>query len=122
MPPASLAGGRTLRLRRHTASDELAQRALTALHDSANALRAFARERSLATRIVCAIWKYNLDYAARALLGLAEGARGQYQYSVEIRRTTLHALFLSLNAPHHLSQQEIEAARAEMAKWPPAVP
>lgn len=101
----------------HRASEELRQRALTALHDSGNALRAYTRERSLATRIVCAIWKYDMDYAARALFGLAEAVRGQYQYSEDIRRITLHGVFVSLNATHHLSNQEIENSRAEMAKW-----
>jgi len=99
------------------ASDALRQRALSALHDSGNALRAYARERSLATRVASAVWRYDIDYASRALFRLAEAARGQYQYSDDIRRTTLHAVFVSLNATNHLSAQEIETARTEIARW-----
>jgi hypothetical protein len=98
-------------------SEEYQKRALSELHDAGNLLRAHFRERSLATRIYCRVFGYDLDYAARAMLGLAEATRGQYQISEKARRLTLHALFVALGATHHLSAGEITVARTEMKQW-----
>jgi hypothetical protein len=76
-----------------TSSDGLRDRALKALHDTANALRALSRERSFAVRVWCRLFKYNLAAASLCLFGLAEGRRGQYVSSSEQRRLTLDALF-----------------------------
>jgi hypothetical protein len=101
----------------HSSSDELHRRAFEALRDAGNSLRAHSRERALATRIYCRVFGYELDDAARAMLGLAEAARGQYQYDKGVRRLTLHALFVAFGSTHHLSASEIAAARTEMKKW-----
>jgi hypothetical protein len=98
------------------APDEYQKRALAELRDAGNSLRAHFRERSLATQIYCWIFGYDLDYAARSLLGLAEAARG-YHIGERARRLTLHALFVALGATHHLSAGEIAAAQTEMKQW-----
>jgi hypothetical protein len=98
-------------------SDEYRSRALAALHDAGNSLRAYVRERSLATRIYCWVFRYDLDFAARAVFGLGEAARGEYQIEERTRRLNLHAVFVALGSTHHLSKGEIAAARTEMKKW-----
>lgn len=98
-------------------SDEYRARALAALHDAGNSLRAYVRERSLATRLYCSVLGYDLDFASRAVFGLGEAARGQYRIEERTCRLTLHALFVALGSTHHLSAGEIAAARAEMTKW-----
>jgi hypothetical protein len=92
-------------------SDEYQTRALVALHDAGNSLRAYVRERSLATRLYCWVLRYDLDYAARAVFGLGEAARGEYRIDERVRRLTLHALFVALGSTHHLSAGEIAAPR-----------
>lgn len=99
----------------HQSDDQ--KRAFSELHGAGNTLRAHFRERSLATRIYCWFFGYDLDYAARALLGLAEAARVPYHTDERARRLNLHALFVTLGATHHLTVGEIAAARAEMKKW-----
>jgi hypothetical protein len=98
-------------------SEEYQTRALAALHDAGNSLRAYVRENALATRIYCWGLHYDLDFAARAALGLGEAARGEYKVDEMARRLTLHALFVALGSARHLSAGEIAAARAEMKKW-----
>lgn len=100
-----------------TPSEDYQRRALTALHNAGNSLRAHARERSLATQVYCRVFQYDLDFAARAVLGLGEAVRGEYRIDELARRLTLHALFVALGAVEHLSAGEIAAARAEMKKW-----
>jgi hypothetical protein len=102
-------------LRRPT--DEYQNTALAALRDAGNSLRVYFRERSLATQIYCRLFGYDLDYAARALLGLSEAARVPYLIDERARRLTLHALFVALGSTHHLSAGEIAAAQTEMKKW-----
>jgi hypothetical protein len=94
------------------------QRALSALLDAGNSLRAHFRERSLAAQIYCRVFGYDLDCAARALLGLAEAVRGQHHIDKRARRRLiLHALLVALGATHHLSSAEIAAARTKMKQW-----
>ena len=100
-----------------TPSEEYESRAFAALHDVGNSLRVYARESSLATKIYCRVLRYDLDYAARAVLGLGLAARGEYRIDERARRVTLHALFVALGATHHLSAGEIAAARTEMKQW-----
>jgi hypothetical protein len=99
--------------------DDYVKQAVLSLRDAGNSLRAHFRERSLATRIYCLAFGYDLDYAARCLLGLAEAARtaGSLDVGEKARRLTLHALFVALGATQHLSAGEIAAARTEMKKW-----
>jgi hypothetical protein len=96
-------------------SDELRDTALKSLHDVGNALLAYSRERSIATRLWCWIFRYDLELAARCLFGLAEGARGEYSIPGEQRKNTLNALYVSLGATWHLSRQEIETMNRELA-------
>jgi hypothetical protein len=50
-------------------SEALQLRALSALHDAGNALRAHVRERSVATQIYCRVLRYDLEKApARCLV------------------------------------------------------
>ncbi len=94
------------------------QRALSALLDAGNSLRAHFRERSLAAQIYCRLFGYDLDCAARALLGLAEAVRGQHHINKRARRRLiLHALLVALGATDHLSAREIAAARTEIKQW-----
>jgi hypothetical protein len=96
--------------------DEYQKRALSELSDAGNSLRAHFRERSLSTQIYCWVFGYDLDYAARSLLGLAEAARVPY-INERARRLTLHALLVALGATHHLLPAEIAVARIEMKLW-----
>jgi hypothetical protein len=100
----------------HTSSNGLRDRALKALHDTANALRALSRERSFAVRVWCRLFKYNLEAASLCLFGLAEGPRGEYLVSSERQKLTLDALFVSLGATHHLSPAEVRAAKDAIEK------
>jgi hypothetical protein len=86
-----------------TPSDEYQKRALAALHDVGNSLRAYARESSLAKKLYYRALGYDLDFAARAVLGLGEAARGEYRIDESARRLTLHALFVALGSTHHIS-------------------
>jgi hypothetical protein len=52
-----------------TSSDELRTAALKSLHDVGNALRAYSREASIATRLWRRLMKYDLDIAAHCLFG-----------------------------------------------------
>jgi hypothetical protein len=97
-------------------SDE-AQDACKALHDTGNSLRALARERSIASHLYCKLLNYDLDTAASATFGLAEAARVTYVFDERTRRLMLHVLFVALGATHHLSSDEVTAARAEIRKW-----
>ena len=97
-------------------SDEYRTGALAALHDAGNSLRAYMRERSLATRIYCGVLRYDLDCAARALLALGQAARGEYRIDETWCRLTLHVLFVALGSTYNLSAVEIAAARTEMKK------
>jgi hypothetical protein len=65
----------------HACSENLCRTARTSLHDVGNALLAYSREASFATRLWCRLWKYDLDFAAHCLFGLAEGASGKYNIS-----------------------------------------
>lgn len=96
-------------------SEALQIKALDALHDAGNHLRAHVRERSVATRIYCWSFDYDLDKAASALFGLGEAARGRV--GERTRRLTLHVLFVALGSVHHLTADEVALARAEMRKW-----
>jgi hypothetical protein len=98
-------------------SEALQLRALSALHDAGNALRAHVRERSVATRIYCRALHYDLEKAASALFGLGEAVRGQYDFDERTRRLTLHVLFVALGSISHLTADEVAVARAEMRKW-----
>jgi hypothetical protein len=100
-----------------TPREEYQKRALAALHDVGNSLRAYARESSLATKLYCRMLRYDLDFAARAVLGLGAAARGEYRIDERARRLTLHALFVALGSTHHLSPGEIAVAKAEMKNW-----
>jgi hypothetical protein len=100
-----------------TPSEEYQNRALAALHDVGNSLRAYARESSPATRLYCRVLRYDLDFAARAVLGLGEAARGEYRIDETTRRLTLHALFVALGSTHHLSPGEVAVAKVEMKNW-----
>jgi len=103
-------------------SEEYQKRAVAALSDVGNSLRAYARESSLGTKLYCWVLRYDLGFAARAALWLGravQAAGGQYRI-VEIdkmRRPTLHVLFVALGATHHLSAGEVAAARMEMKQW-----
>jgi hypothetical protein len=97
-------------------SDELRDRALRAMNDTASALRALSRERSLAVRFWCRLFGYDLHTSSRCLLGLAEGPRGEYQLGSKERTLTLNALFVSLGASQHLSRAEIAAVKDEIKK------
>jgi hypothetical protein len=99
-----------------TSSDELRATAVRSLYDVACALRTYSREASIATRLWCRLMKYDLDLAARCLLGLAEGARGEYRVSEEQRKNTLNALYVSLGAMSHLTRAEIDAVRRVIAE------
>jgi hypothetical protein len=96
-------------------SDGLRDTALKSLHDVGTALRAYSREASIATRLYCRLMKYDLNFAARCLFGIAEGARGEFQLSEEQRKNTLNALYISLGATSHLTQAEIDTVRRAIA-------
>jgi hypothetical protein len=100
-----------------TPNEEYQNRALAALCDAGNSLRAYGRESSLGTRIYCWVLAYDLDFAARAMFGLGEAVRGIYGFDERTRRLTLHALFVALDSTHHLSPCEVAAAQAEMKNW-----
>ncbi len=97
-------------------SDELRTTALKSLNEIGSTLRAYNREASIATRLWCRIFGYDLELAARCLFGLAEVARGQYSFSEDKRKDTLNALYVSLRATGHLSPQEIEAVHRKIAE------
>jgi hypothetical protein len=100
-----------------SSSETLQLKAISALHDAGNALRAHVRERSVATRIYCWALRYELDKAASALFGLGEAVRGQFSFDEGTRRLTLHVLFVALGSTDHLTADEVAVARAEMRKW-----
>lgn len=78
-------------------------------------LRTYVRECAIATRIYCWALGYDLDVAARALLGLAAAVRGECRSDDRgARRLTLHTLFVALGAAHHLSASEIATARVRL--------
>jgi hypothetical protein len=95
-------------------SDDLRDRALKSLHDVGNALRALSREASLATRLWCKLWDYDLDFAARCLFGLAQGARGEYEVDADRMEKTLNAFYVSLGAASHLSPEVVEALKRDI--------
>jgi hypothetical protein len=97
-------------------SDELRDTALKTLNNVGNTLLAYSRERSLATRTWCYLFNYDLEVAARCLFGLAEGPRGEFSISAEVRRNTLNALFISLGVTHHLSPAELVAVKKMIAE------
>jgi hypothetical protein len=97
-------------------SYDLRGRAVTALNDVGNSLRACTRERSIAVRAWCWLFHYDLDLAARCLFGLAEGARGEFSIGDVSRQKTLNALFLALGAAHHLSSADLQTLKSEIEK------
>ena len=90
---------------------ETRARALAALYEAASALNGFSRAEALASRTWCRVFGYDLDFAAGALRGLAEGIRGKTIFPDEQRKLTVDAVHLSLNATRHLSATELAAAR-----------
>lgn len=96
-------------------SEELRTTALTSFHDVSTALRAYSREGSIATRVLCRLMKYDLETAAQCLFALAEGPRGDYRITEEQRRNTLKALYVSLAATAHLTAAEIDTTRSMIA-------
>ena len=106
----------------HMSSDTLRDTALKSMHEIGNALLAYSREQSIATRLWCWTFRYDLELAARCLFGLAEGPRGEYSISKEQRKNTLNCLFVSLGATRHLSPQEIKTVKEELAKTKAVLP
>jgi hypothetical protein len=102
---------------RGTPSEEYQSRALAELFDAGNSLRAYARESSLATNLYCRVFRYDLDFAAAAVLSLGEAARGEYGIGAGQRRRNLHAVFVALGSSGHLSPREVAAARATIKEW-----
>ena len=84
--------------------------ALTAYVDAGNAFLAYSREGSIAVRLWCRVFGYDLEIAALCLFGLADGPRG-HSVSNETRRNTLNALHVSLGAAHHLSRADLTKVR-----------
>jgi hypothetical protein len=97
-------------------SDEYRSRAVKALFDVGNTLRGYNREQSVAIRVWCRLCRYDLDLAARALLGLGQAARGEFRISKEVQENTRNTLLLALGATHHLSAAEIETLKARIAE------
>jgi hypothetical protein len=97
-------------------SDGLRDTALKAYNDIGNTLLAYSRERSLATRIWCYLFSYDLEVAARCLFALAEGPRGEFSINDDRRKNTLNALFISLGVKHHLSATELMAVKQMIAE------
>jgi hypothetical protein len=95
-------------------SDDLRDMALKSLNDVGNAPRALSREASLATRLWCKLWGYDLDFAARCLFGLAQGARGEYRFDADSMEKTLNAFYVSLGAASHLSPEMVEAVKRDI--------
>ena len=81
------------------------------------ALRAHLREHSVSTSLYCWMFGYDLESGARALLNLARAVQNLDYIDPTLRRLILHALFVALSATHHLSVDEIAAARTVMKRW-----
>ena len=60
--------------------------------------------------------RYDLELAARCLLGLGQGALGRIDLSEEQRRFTLNVLCFSLRATSHLTEAEIDTVRRHVGK------
>lgn len=95
---------------------EYQTKARVELRAAGTSLRTHLRECTVATRIYCWALGYDLDAAARALLGLADAVRGNSDER-GARRLTLHTLFVALAAAHHLSASEIATAQARLKQW-----
>jgi hypothetical protein len=89
-------------------SDEVCAAARKSLNENGCTLRAYNRESSIATRLWCWLFHYDLEGAARCLFGLAQVAGGHISVFEKMHKDTLNALYVSLGATGHLSPQEIE--------------
>ncbi|MBI5130264.1 MAG: hypothetical protein HZA66_12545 [Rhodopseudomonas palustris] len=98
------------------ASEDERDAALKALFEAGVALRTLHRGWSTAVRMWCWIWRYDLDLAAQALFGLAEGPRGNLVIAPETRKNTLDALYVALGAHKHLSAETVQAIRRMIAQ------
>lgn len=98
------------------ASEEVRDAAEKALFEAGTALHTLDRGWSTAVRLWCWIWGYDLDLAAQALFGLAEGPRGKIAISPEARRNTRDALYVVLGAHKHLPPETVEAIRGMIAQ------
>jgi hypothetical protein len=94
-------------------SDELRTAAVRSLNDVATALRAYGRESQI-TRAWCRLMRYDLELAARCLMGLAAGAAGE-NLREETRRNNLNAIYVSLGATSHLTKAEIDFVKRKLA-------
>ncbi|ABD08142.1 conserved hypothetical protein [Rhodopseudomonas palustris HaA2] len=98
------------------ASEEVRDAAEKALFEAGLSLRTLQRGWSTAVRLWCWVWGYDLDLAAQALFGLAEGPRGKIAIAPEIRKNTLDALYVALGAHKHLSAEAVQAIRRMIAQ------
>jgi hypothetical protein len=99
-----------------SASEDERDVALKALFEVGTALRTLQRGWSTAVRLWCWVWGYDLDLAAQALFGLAEGPRGKIAIAPETRKNTLDALYVALGAHKHLSSETVRAIRRMIAQ------
>ena len=95
-------------------SDGLRGTALKSLTGAGTALRALSCEASLATRLWCKLLGYDLDFAARCLFGLAQGARGEFRFEADSMEKTLNAFYVSLGAAGHLSPEVVKAVKRDI--------
>jgi hypothetical protein len=94
---------------RSTAPEESIRSARSAVGDLAAGMRALARDRLGIVNLYCSARRYDLEMAARCLLGLTQMV-GDDSFVEENRRNNLDRLYYCLYASKHLSR----ARRAEI--------
>jgi len=99
-----------------SASEDERDAAVKALFEAGTTLRAYQRGWSTAVRLWCFVWRYDLDLAAQALFGLAEGPRGKMAIPPEARKNTLNALYVALGAHRHLPPETVDAIQQMIAQ------
>ncbi|MFT4278918.1 MAG: hypothetical protein QM576_21440 [Rhodopseudomonas sp.] len=98
------------------APEDTRDAAVKALFEAGTSLRAYQRGWSTAVRLWCWLWGYDLDLAAQALYGLAEGPRAKMVIPPEARRNTLNALYVALGAAKHLPPETVDAIKRMIAE------
>lgn len=87
------------------ASEERSRQAKAALRALAASLRGHARTSNWVVRLYCLAARYDLEHAARALLGLA-AMSGDPRYHNSTRRNNLNLFYWSIASDHHLTPEQ----------------
>lgn len=82
-----------------------------ALSDIAMYLRSFARAQPWTARLYCRVLHYDMEFAASAIIGLADLVGENLPAGSTTRRDNVDAVYMALNAHQHMTPERIQTIK-----------